>query len=83
MLHMGRVEVESALLFETPEQIFARVFRALRPRTPLPEIRVEFRRFANANSFARLENHCLHVRIADLLAKVKTIPDKPSEQTGG
>jgi len=68
MLHMGRVEVESALLFETPEQIFARVFRALRPRTPLPEIRVEFRRFAGANSFARLENHCLHVRIADLLA---------------
>ncbi|MGQ9635020.1 MAG: SprT-like domain-containing protein [Bryobacteraceae bacterium] len=69
MLHVGKVEVETALLFETPEQIFARVFRALRPRTPLPEIRIEFRRFANANSFARLQDHCLHVRIADLLAE--------------
>lgn len=61
------MQVESALLFETPEQIYLRVFRQLRPRTPLPEIRVEFCRFANANSFARLADHCLSVRIADVL----------------
>ena len=28
------------LFFETPEQIYARVFRALRPRTPVPSLRV-------------------------------------------
>jgi hypothetical protein len=64
---MGKVQVESALLFETPAEIYARVFRSLKPRTPLPEIRVEFCRFANANSLVRLENNRLHVRISDLL----------------
>ena len=67
MLHMGEVQVESALLFETPAEIYARVFRSLKPRTPLPEIRVEFCRFANANSLVRLEDNRLHVRITDLL----------------
>ena len=67
MLHMGGVQVESALLFETPAEIYARVFRVLKPRTPLPEIRVEFCRFANANSLVRLEGGLLHVRISDLL----------------
>jgi hypothetical protein len=67
MLHMGGVQVESALLFETPVEIYARVLRALKPRTPLPEIRVEFRRFANANSLIRLENNRLLVKITDLL----------------
>jgi hypothetical protein len=60
--------LHSALLFETPEQIYARVFRELRPRTPIPAIRVEFCPFANANSFVRLEGGSLHVRITDLLA---------------
>lgn len=67
MLHMGEVQVESALLFETPAEMYARVFRSLKPRTPLPEIRVEFCRFANANSLVRLENNRLRVRISDLL----------------
>ncbi|HLK62029.1 MAG TPA: hypothetical protein VKU19_01220 [Bryobacteraceae bacterium] len=53
---------------ETPEQIFARVFRVLRPRTPMPQLRVEFCPFANADSFIRLENGHLHVRISDLLS---------------
>ena len=61
------MQVESALLFETPTEIYARVYRALKPRSPLPEIRVEFRRFANANSLIRLQNNGLHVRITDLL----------------
>jgi hypothetical protein len=58
---------QSSLFFETPEEIFARVFRELKPRTALPELGVEFCRFANADSFIRLENGCLRVRISDLL----------------
>ena len=60
--------LQSSLFFETPEEIYARVFRELKPRTPLPALRVEFCRFANADSFIRLESGRLHVRISDLLA---------------
>ena len=60
--------LQSSLFFETPEEIYARVFRELRPRAPLPDLRVEFRRFANADSFIRLEDGRLEVRISDLLA---------------
>jgi hypothetical protein len=60
--------VQSALFFETPEEIYARVFRELKPRTTLPELRVEFCRFANADCFIRLDSGRLHVRISDLLA---------------
>jgi len=59
--------VQASLFFETPEQIYARVFRELKPRSPLPELRVEFCRFANADSFIRLESGHIHVRISDLL----------------
>jgi hypothetical protein len=59
--------LQSNLFFETPEQIYARVFRELKPRTPLPELRIEFCRFANADSFIRLESGRLLVRISDLL----------------
>ncbi len=61
------VGVQSSLFFETPEQIYARVFRELKPRTAVPRLRVEFCRFANADSFIRLEDGLLHVRISDLL----------------
>ena len=59
--------LETVIACEQPPEIFARVFRELRPRTQLPEIRVEFRRFANANSNVRLEGEVLTVRITDLL----------------
>ena len=59
---------QSSLFFETPEEIYARVFRELKPRTPAPQVQVEFCRFANADSIIRLENGCLRVRISDLLA---------------
>ena len=59
---------QSSLFFETPEEIYARVFRELKPRTPVPELHLEFCRFANADSFIRLENGSLSVRISDLLA---------------
>jgi hypothetical protein len=60
-------EVQSAILFETPQQIYLRVFRELRPRTAPPSVTVEFCRFANANSFIRMEEGKLHVRITDVL----------------
>jgi hypothetical protein len=59
--------VQSLLFFETPQEIYARVFRTLKPRTPVPELRIDYCRFANANSFIRLANGKLHVRISDML----------------
>jgi hypothetical protein len=59
--------VETALFFESVEQIYARVFCTLKPRTPVPAIAVRFRRYANANSQIRLENGRLSVSISDLL----------------
>ena len=56
------------LFFETPEEIYARVYRTLRPRAPLPDLRVEFCQFANADSFISLRDGRLQVRISDLLA---------------
>ncbi len=61
------MQVETALFFETVEQIYERVFRTLKPRTPLPEITVRFRKYANANSRIRLEAGHLRVDISDLL----------------
>src|SRR5947207_4066030 len=60
-------DAQSSLFFESPVEIYARVFRELKPRTQLPDLRVEFCKFANADSFIRLENGRLHVRICDLL----------------
>jgi hypothetical protein len=60
-------EVQSTLLFETTEQIYARVFRELRPRTPIPSIAVRFRRFVSANSFIRFHEGRLEVKISDAL----------------
>ena len=51
-----------------PEQIYARVFRTLKPRTPLPDIRIEVRRYANANAQILLADGVLRVRMADTLA---------------
>jgi hypothetical protein len=59
--------VESALFFESIEQIYERVFRSIRPRTPVPAIAVRFRKYANANSRIRLSENELSVDISDLL----------------
>ena len=61
------VNVESALFFESAAEIFRRVHRAVRPRTPVPCIDIEYRDFANANSDVRLEEGAIRVRITDLL----------------
>ena len=52
---------------ETAAEIYARVFRQMRPRTALPRIRVEFRRYANANAQIRWHEGILLVRLADTL----------------
>jgi hypothetical protein len=67
MLHFTGVNVASALFFETPEQIFARVFHELKPRTPAPPIEVRFCQFANANSTIQLKLGKMLVRITDVL----------------
>jgi hypothetical protein len=66
-LYPGGVGLQSAIFFETAEQIFARVFSDMKPRTALPPVRVQFCKFANANSFIRLDQGGLHVRITDVL----------------
>src|SRR5271155_5704940 len=58
--------VETASL--TPQEIYARVFRQMRPRTPIPLISVKFRRYANASAKVKLEEGVLQVLIADTLA---------------
>lgn len=62
-----QVDGQAANSPETVEQIYARVFRSLKPRTPLPEIAVHFRQYANANSRIRLQDGQLRVDISDLL----------------
>jgi len=61
------MQIETALFFETVEQIYARVFSAMKPRTPVPRITVFFRKYANANSRIRLADDHLRVDISDLL----------------
>jgi len=48
-------------------QLFEETFRELRPRIPIPEIRVSFFRFANVSNTIRLREGRLLVRISDLL----------------
>lgn len=52
----------------TPQEIYAEVFREMRPRTPMPLIHVKFLRYANASAKIKLEDGVLEVRIADTLA---------------
>jgi hypothetical protein len=59
--------LQSAIFFETPEEIFARVFHELKPRTPVPAIRLKFYKFANANSSVRWDHTGLEFRITDVL----------------
>ncbi len=60
-------EVPSNVPAESHAEIYACIFRELRPRTPVPEIRVQFKRYASANAQIRLEQGVLLVRIADTL----------------
>lgn len=59
--------LQSAIFFETPEEIFTRVFGELKPRTPVPTVRLKFCKFANANSSVRWDQSGLEFRITDVL----------------
>ena len=61
------VNVASSLFFESPEEIFRRVHREIRPRTAVPAIEVGYKQFANADSHVRLDGGTITVRITDLL----------------
>lgn len=52
---------------EVLRELFAETYRELRPRTPIPELRVEFFSFANINNTIRLREGRLFVRLSDLL----------------
>jgi predicted metal-dependent hydrolase len=54
-------------LRENLQSLFQQTYRALRPRAPIPEFRVEFYAFTNVNSTIRLRDGVVHVRISDLL----------------
>jgi hypothetical protein len=64
---LAAIEEARAEASALPEQVYARVFRRLRPRTALPRIVVQFRRWANANAQIKLEGGEMEVRIADTL----------------
>jgi hypothetical protein len=53
---------------EFHEEIYARVYRQLRPRAAMPAFQIEFCSFANADSSIQLENNQIGVRITDVLA---------------
>ena len=52
---------------ERVHQVFEESYRELRPRAPLPELRVEFFSFANVNNTIRMREGRLLVRLSDLL----------------
>jgi hypothetical protein len=48
-------------------QVFDETYRKLRPRSPVPDLNVEFYSFANINNTIRLREGRLLVRVSDLL----------------
>jgi predicted metal-dependent hydrolase len=50
------------------EQIFVTAHREIRPRTPVPEIKIEFFPFAGLNHTARLHENRLKIRVSDIFA---------------
>jgi predicted metal-dependent hydrolase len=53
-------------LFPDLDEIFAAAHRELRPRTPLPQISIEFFPFAGLNHTARLHENQLRIRVSDI-----------------
>ena len=58
--------LETALFFESVEEIYRRILQGLRPRSPVSGITVRFRPYANANSRVRYADGRLSVDISDL-----------------
>lgn len=61
------MQVQSALFFESPEEIYARVYSEIRPRSSPPEFRARFCRFANLNNHIRMQGNEVEVKMSDLL----------------
>ena len=63
--------MQTSLLFESVEEIFGRVFRELRPRTPQPNFSIQFYPYANIDSTIRLnaERTRVRVRLSDVLER--------------
>lgn len=61
--------IQRQLPFEDADQMFQRVFRELKPRTPVPQFEVSFHPYANLDSRIRLENsgRTIRVRMSDQL----------------
>ncbi|MFL6452251.1 MAG: M48 family peptidase [Bryobacteraceae bacterium] len=59
--------MQSAIFFESLEEIYGRIYRSLNPRANLREVSVRFRKYANANSRIRLDRDRLAVDISDVL----------------
>ena len=60
------MQLQTALCFESAEQIFARIFREYRPRTTLAGVDLIFKRYANANSAIAWRDSRLEVKLSDL-----------------
>jgi len=61
------VKVAASLpLFPTLEEIFTAAHRQLRPRTAVPDLKIEFFPFAGLNHTARLHENCLRIRVSDI-----------------
>lgn len=60
------MQLQTASLFESAEDIFARIFREYRPRTPLAGVQLVFKRYANANSAIAWRESRLEVKLSDL-----------------
>ena len=60
------MQLQTALFVEPAEEIFGRVFREYRPRTPLAGVRLAFKRYANANSAISFRESRLDVKLSDL-----------------
>jgi hypothetical protein len=60
------MQLQTALIVEGAEEIFARIFREYRPRTPLAGVNLVFKRYANANSAIAWRDSRLDVKLSDL-----------------
>ena len=53
----------------SPEDVFARVYRRLGLKWPVPDFQVEYCAFSGLRSTIRLKDGCVQVRISDLLVE--------------
>ena len=55
--------IQTALLFESVEDVYRSVFRELKPRTRLPDFQVRFLPYANADSHIQIDEERRHVNV--------------------